>query len=118
MTIKAGNKITPYWYTPLAERDAPDPKTRFHLRPLTELQRMEAAEIWVGERPDKNTRSKEIILRFGLVGWEHFNDANGPVAFTGDPEANLARLNDGMLINELADEIWNGSSLTETERKN
>lgn len=118
MAIKAANPLAPFWHTPLGADEA-EP-TRFQLRGLTpfELADVNTGAEVVGGQIKWSGRALRAALRAGLLGWEHFADADGkPVEFSRNPDVNAERLG-YLLTTELFVAIVNASNLSEDQRKN
>lgn len=96
MAIKALKRMAPFWWTP--EDQEGEPKTRFKIRGLNgaqqsyvfpELQIDQVARMATG----MTGRGVELTLSYGLLDWDHFNDEEGPIAFS---PANFERVDPGM----------------------
>lgn len=99
MSIRAIDPITPFWWMPDDQKDDPKP-VRYKIRPLTGMQRIEVnTEMKIGPLGlIISAVGVRAVLRNGLLGWENVEDANGPVNFTDNLDANLARLPETELI--------------------
>jgi hypothetical protein len=93
-------------------------KTVFKLRALTGVERL-AALNQIGAPGNKT----ELVLRYGLVGWENFRDAQGQVIeFKKDKDGhcdvvNFDYLSDLTML-ELRNAIQDRNEIQEEERKN
>lgn len=118
-------------YVLVSDRELPqERRTVFHLRAMTHTERARLVDEYVrSHRPA--TLNLEAV-RFGLVGWSNFRDAQGvDVAFTTEPEplrvlgqemrpptdACLAALTTEDIA-ELANQIVEQNHITEGDRKN
>ena len=107
MAIQAIEKIAADWYTPESEREEESP-TRFKIQPLNGLQHMEVLGDLYKSGPFN-------AIRYGLVGWENFNDENGkPINFSLE---NVKRV-PPVYLSEISTEIINRSELGEAATKN
>lgn len=94
MGLQALNLTAREWFTPPGQDD--DNPTRFEVQGLSGSQQaMLAPEL--GEVGDRDFilpgRAVNMLLRFGLVNWENFNDDKGPIDFIpGDATANQDRI--------------------------
>ena len=80
--MKALNPFAPFWYTPRAEASAEKP-TRFKLCGLDGSQQgYIQPEYIIGDRMVTGLTGKglDLALSYGLKDWEHFENAQGPVA--------------------------------------
>lgn len=106
MTIRALNHFLPAWFTPAGQKGkAP---TRFKLRGLDGIEQSEmipactttaAGDIVI------TAAALRLLLAAGLVEWENFDDAAGPVEFSPNTDDNQARI-PYALQSELAAEIF------------
>lgn len=82
------------------DRELPaEEQTKFFIKPLSARQN---AQIQDGMRFNKTENGATIenigthtleILKYGLVGWENFNDADGnPIKFTKNMDENIDKL--------------------------
>ncbi len=117
MAIRALDPMVPFWHTPAGQGDDPKP-TRFRLRGLDGGQfsevLMEARFDDAGKFLGDSARSLELSLKYGLLGWENFCNAEGEVPFASDN----FRLIDFSTRMAISAEIWKASKVSEAERKN
>lgn len=118
MAIKALDPMVPIWWTPESEAKSENP-TRFRIKPLTGIQRIEVNTDtkMTGRGLVISAAGIRTALRYGLVGWENFNNADGPVVFSFDVDENLAVLPEGVIL-KLVDRILTASSVSEEAKKN
>jgi hypothetical protein len=94
MSIKPISIFSPEWFKPSVEKDA-EPPTRFMLQGLTGSQQAQLApEIATAVSGDLVLPGAAInlLLRYGLVNWENFDDESGPVVFSENPVKNQDRI--------------------------
>ncbi len=117
MAIKAVEGLAPSWYVPTAEVGEEEP-TRFKLKPLNREQLdsvLEGAAQSEQGGLKLTARGVGYALRFGLIDWENFNNAQDkPVKFS---PANFIKMPWSVGI-ELAGEIVNQSFMSEEDEKN
>ncbi|MCH7882127.1 MAG: hypothetical protein IIB69_11260 [Proteobacteria bacterium] len=106
MGIKAQNQFSPEWFTPIdvdeldrdIEGDATDegePRARFKIRGLTGSQQAEimpGVDISADGSASISGPSMSLLLKYGLLDWENFEDATGPVRFDKINRINQDRL--------------------------
>jgi len=112
MKLAAAPKLAATWFEP--EDQEAEQKVRFRIRPLTPIEMAECGEI--AERVGSVAQVKQA-LRFGLLGWEHYQCDGDDVMFTRNIEANIQRMS-VEAINLVAGQIFEISSISEDERKN
>ena len=116
MANHAARILAPFWYEPEDGNGL-----KFKLRGLTGIQVFDVNAHAVhgdGGSITWGAAGARAALRFGLLGWEGFNDADGqPVEFGKDFEKNIAKL-DFLLANELFAKILEASSLGAEAAKN
>lgn len=119
MAIRAADPITPFWYTPDSEKNKENP-TRFHLKPLNGVEMFEVrSRIRLEDGQYVTTADcARTVLRAGLLGWDNFDCASGPVPFDAADRARNVEHIPFALVAELFSEIVNRSALSETARKN
>lgn len=118
MTIKALNPFAPVWFTP-AGQEKDDKKTRFQLTGLNGIQQAELQpEMTVrddGVNLDITPRGQALLLRYGLIGWENFDNNEGPITFSF-PDANQRQMPIA-LQTELGNEIFELTFLPQETKK-
>jgi hypothetical protein len=72
MTIKITNGLSPEWYALGA-----DPETRFHLRPLTEAEKLDVQMEYDASRKSMTGRGVMIAVRSCVLEWEGIVGADG-----------------------------------------
>jgi len=101
MGVKAQNQFSPEWFTPTAddaaEADEPgEVAARFKVRGLTGSQQAEVMpECGISDDGGDlgiSGRAMALLLKFGLLDWDNFEDENGPVRFS-----KVARVNQDYL---------------------
>lgn len=115
MANHAAKILAPFWFEP-EDGDG----LKFRLRGLTGVQLFDvnAHIVRNGDSTSWNAAGIRAALRFGLIGWEGLNDAEGnAVEFGKDFEKNIARL-DFILANELFAKILEASNLGNDAAKN
>lgn len=111
---RALNKLAAFEFVPLEDRElAPEEQTRFTLRPLNGVQRLEAFEAVQG---GNTWRAMTIAVRHGLRAWSNFKNDDGPVEFSDNMAENIAALSMGLIV-ELSKAINDASQLAEGEKK-
>lgn len=121
MASTASSPLAPFEYVLEADRNEEAPPT-FKLRGLNGIEFMEvmadAKSDETGNRVDLTPQGLRTAIRYGLLGWQNFNDAEGNrVRFFGDMNKNLARLRLTQLT-ELAGQIIEASDIGEDDAKN
>lgn len=117
MAIVASGKLTESTYIIEEDRDDEEPTT-FKLKPMDGQQYMGVmaeGNLDNDGMMSFSERTMKQTLRYGLVGWDNFNDAEGKAV-------KFSRMNFGRLpvtvLTELFSEIINISSLSEEDSKN
>ena len=120
MAIRAADPVTPFWYTPKSE-EGKDSPTRFHLKPLDGIEMFAVRSMIKFDEDGQLITTPECaraVLRTGLLGWENFANASGPVVFDAvERTGNLAHF-DFDMVSELFSAVINRSVLSEAARKN
>lgn len=118
MAIKALDPIVPFWWTPEGQENAENP-TRFRIKSLTGIQRIEVNTDtkMTGRGLVISAAGIRTAIRYGLIGWDNFNNVDGPVPFSFDVDENIARLPEGVIL-QIVDRILNASSVSEEAKKN
>jgi len=116
MAIRANN-LVPAWFTPESEKESDNP-ARFLLKPLDGEEYLELiTELGEKEEGGMTISGKglKLAIRYGLAGWENFNDAGGtPLKFS---RGNIGLLPVYILV-DLAQEIANRSAVSGEQEKN
>lgn len=111
MAIRLLNKLSPFWYTPISQRDDPKP-TRYHLNPMSQPEVMEMRFLL---EEGKVREAMHIAISGGLIGWENQMDEDDSlVEFSLSSAFQLPF----EVLDEIASTLERLSKLTETERKN
>jgi hypothetical protein len=95
MGLQALNIGAPEWLTPDGQDDDPAAITRFQVQGLTgSAQARLAPELVSLANGDLvlSAAAVGVLLRFGLVAWENFDDDTGPIEFGTNATANQDRL--------------------------
>ena len=82
MAIRALEGLVPTWFTPPGQ-DEGAPVTRFKLQPLDGEQYADVASYMSikGGKLKLDGQGGRVCLQHGLVGWDNFEDSNGPIEF-------------------------------------
>jgi len=113
MSLSPLKGLAPEWFTPSSQQDDEDSPARFKLKPLNGVQLDQALEGATyndkGDLVDLSARGKVAALRFGLVGWENYDDKFKVAKFINIPWQERQ---------EIAFEIINISVVQEDDEKN
>jgi hypothetical protein len=114
---KALNPFAPFWYVPREDKDSPNP-SKFKLQGLNGEQMGYIAPEFILDPQSKmiqNLTGKgiETALSFGLLDWENYGNAAGPIAFS---HGNFGLMPHG-LRGELAFQIIIASHVHPTAQK-
>lgn len=118
MAVRVATKIAKDWFTPEDQKNDPEP-TRYLLEPLDGVQFMNVAahgEINAEGFFTPNQTGRLMLVKMGLVGWEHFYDRDSGDELEFRP--NRIKFVPGDHLIEIANEILSRAALEAAEAKN